>query len=77
LDESVGGLLGSLEVVVQFEVAGDDGEVLLGALLKEISVVRDQQEGSAVLVTGGDERIDGLEIQEVRGLVKNQEMGAF
>jgi len=62
LDEGIGGLLGSLEVIVERKMSGNDGEILLGALLEEISVVRDQQQGSSILVTGGDERVDGFKV---------------
>jgi len=77
LDEGVGRLLSGLEVVVEVEAAGHDRQELTGTFLQEISVVRDQEEGSLVLVASGDQRVDGLEIQEIGRLIENQKMGAF
>jgi len=73
-DEGVGSFFGGLEVIVEVEVTWDDGKVLSGALLQEVSVVRNQQESTFVLVTGTDERIDGLQIQKVSWFIHDQQV---
>ena len=50
--------MADLEVVVHLEGAGHDGQVLLGALLEKVAVVRHEQQSALVLVAGSYERVD-------------------
>jgi len=74
LDKCIRRTLSNLEGIVELESTRDDRQVLSGALFEEISVVRNQQEGSLILVAGRNERIDGLQVKEIGRLVHNKQM---
>jgi len=74
VDEGVGGFLGYFERVVEIELSGHDRKILFGTLFEEVTIVRYQEQGPLVLVARLNERVDGLEIEKVGGLVHNEEM---
>mmetsp|Transcript_11339 Transcript_11339/g.15835 ORF Transcript_11339/g.15835 Transcript_11339/m.15835 type:complete len:400 (-) Transcript_11339:991-2190(-) len=76
LDERVGSTFTVLDRLEELELARSNGKVDVTARVKHMTGVSNKKHSSRVLVASGNQRVNGLKIQEVSRLVHNKQVRA-